>query len=36
MDLVQDMVVVFTAQSPKQRLHYPAVIRDLVNASIVR
>ncbi|HEY0203767.1 MAG TPA: serine hydrolase domain-containing protein [Acetobacteraceae bacterium] len=34
-DPVQDMVVVFMMQSPKQRLHYRSVIRDLVNAAIV-
>jgi len=34
-DPVQDMVVVFMVQSPKQRVHYRSVIRDLVNAAIV-
>ena len=35
-DPVQDMVVVFMMQSPKQRLHYRAVIRNLVNAAIIQ
>ena len=35
-DPVQDMVVVYMMQSPKQRLHYRSVIRDLVNAAIVQ
>ncbi len=35
-DPTQDMVVVFMMQSPRQRLHYRSVIRDLVNAAIVQ
>ena len=35
-DPVQDMVVVFMMQSPKQRLHYRSMIRDMVNAAIIQ
>lgn len=35
-DPVQDMVVVFMMQSPKQRLHYRAAIRDMVNAAVIQ
>jgi len=35
-DPAQDMVVVFMMQSPRQRLHYRGVIRDLVNAAIIQ
>ena len=35
-DPAQDMAVVFMMQSPKQRLHYRSVVRDLVNAAIVQ
>ncbi len=35
-DPAQDMVVVYMMQSPKQRLHYRSVIRDMVNAAIVQ
>ena len=35
-DPAQDMVVVFMMQSPKQRLHYRSMIRDMVNAAIIQ
>ena len=35
-DPVQDMVVVFTMQSLKQRLHYRSMIRDMLNAAIIQ
>ena len=35
-DPAKDMLVVFMMQSPKQRLHYRPVLRDMVNAAIVR
>ncbi len=34
-DPVKDMVVVFMMQSPKQRLHYRSLVRDLVNAALM-
>ena len=34
-DPAKDMLVVFMMQSPKQRLHYRPVLRDMVNAAIV-
>jgi CubicO group peptidase (beta-lactamase class C family) len=35
-DPAKDMLVVFMMQSPKQRLHYRSVLRDMVNAAIVQ
>jgi CubicO group peptidase (beta-lactamase class C family) len=35
-DPAKDMLVVFMMQSPKQRLHYRPVLRDMINAAIVR
>lgn len=34
-DPAKDMVVVFMMQSPKQRLHYRSLLRDLVNAALI-
>ncbi len=34
-DPARDMVVVFMMQSPKQRLHYRSLLRDLVNAAVL-
>ncbi len=34
-DPATDMLVVFMMQSPKQRLHYRSLLRDMVNAAIV-
>ena len=35
-DPAKDMLVVFMMQSPKQRLHYRPVLRDMINAAIER
>lgn len=35
-DPVQDVAVVFMMQSPKQREHYRSLIRDMVNAAIIK
>ncbi len=34
-DPARDMVVVFMMQSPKQRLHYRSLLRDMVNAAVM-
>ena len=34
-DPEHDLVVVWMMQSPRQRLHYRSLLRDLVNAAVV-
>ena len=34
-DPARDMVVVFLMQSPRQRLHYRSLLRDMVNAALM-
>ncbi len=35
-DPAKDLVVVFMMQSPRERLHYRSLLRDMVNAAIVQ
>jgi CubicO group peptidase (beta-lactamase class C family) len=35
-DPAKDMVVVYMMQSPRQRIHYRSLLRDMVNAAIVQ